>query len=62
MNVEEELKKINFAELSRVREELLRRILLARKLRREFYKELDFEDLESIAAAGNSGIMEVKSK
>ena len=62
MNVEEELKKINFAELSRVREELLRRILLARKLRREFDKELDFEDLESIAAAGNSGIMEVKSK
>ncbi len=62
MNVEEELKKINFAELSRVREELLRRILLARKLRREFDEELDFEDLESIAAAGNSGIMEVKSK
>ena len=50
MNVEEELRKINFAELSRVKEELLRKILLARKLRREFDRELDLEDLDSVAA------------
>lgn len=58
MNVEEELRKIKFAELSRVKEELLRKILLTRKFRREFDRELDLEDLESIAAAK----MEDKSK
>lgn len=51
MNVGEELRKIKFAELSRVKEELLRKILLARKLRREFDRELDLEDLDSVAAA-----------
>ena len=62
MNVEEELRKINFAELSRVREELLRQILSARKVRRGFDRELDFEDLDSVAAAKNSEIMEEKCK
>lgn len=62
MNVEEELRKINFAELSRVREELLRKILSSRKVRREFDRELDFEDLDSVAAAKNSEIMEEKCK
>lgn len=53
MNVEEELGKIKFASLSRVHEELLRRILFARKVQREFDKELDLEDLDSVAAAKN---------
>ncbi|MBR0287366.1 MAG: hypothetical protein IJQ82_00135 [Selenomonadaceae bacterium] len=51
MNVEEELRKIKFAELSMVKEKLLHKILLMRKLRREFDRELDLEDLDSIAAA-----------
>lgn len=62
MNVEEELKKIKFARLSRVREELLRRILLERKVQREFDKELDSEALNSVAAARNLEIMEEKCK
>lgn len=51
MNVEEELMKINFAKLSRVKEDLLRRLLLLRKLRREKERELDLEELESVSAA-----------
>lgn len=51
MNVEEELKKIKFAELSMVKEKLLHKILLTRKLRREFDLELDLKDLDSVAAA-----------
>ncbi len=62
MNVEEELRKIKFASLSRVREELLRRILLERKVQREFDKELDSEALNSVAAARNLEIMEEKAK
>lgn len=62
MNVEEELKKVKFASLSRVREELLRRILLERKVQREFDRELDSSDLNSVAAARNLGIMEEKAK
>lgn len=58
MNVEEELRKIKFASLSRVREELLRKILSARKAQREFDRELNWEDLDSVAAAKNSEIME----
>jgi len=53
VNVEEELKKVKFASLSRVREELLRRILLERKVQREFDRELDSADLNSVAAARN---------
>ena len=62
MNVEEELKKIKLASLSRVREELLRRILLERKVQREFDMELDSADLNSVAAARNLEIMEEKAK
>lgn len=62
MNVEEELKKVKFASLSRVREELLRKILLERKVQREFDKELDSSDLNSVAAARNLEIMEEKAK
>ncbi|MBQ4404425.1 MAG: hypothetical protein II857_08450 [Selenomonadaceae bacterium] len=62
MNVEEELKKIKLASLSRVREELLRRILLERKVQREFDRELDSADLNSVAAARNLEIMEEKCK
>lgn len=62
MNVEEELKKVKFASLSRVREELLRRILLERKVQREFDRELDSADLNSVAAARNLEIMEEKAK
>lgn len=62
MNVEEELKKVKFASLSRVREELLRRILLERKVQREFDRELDSADLNSVAAARNLEIMEEKCK
>ena len=62
MNVEEELKKVKFANLSRVREELLRRILLERKVQREFDRELDSADLNSVAAARNLEIMEEKCK
>ncbi len=35
MDVEKELRKINFAELSRLKEESLRKILLVRQLQRE---------------------------
>ena len=62
MNVEEELRKIKLSSLSRVKEELLRRILLERKVQREFDRELDFEGLNSVAAARNLVIMEEKSK
>lgn len=62
MNVEEELKKVKFASLSRVREELLRKILLERKVQREFDRELDSSDLNSVAAARNLEIMEEKAK
>ena len=48
MDVEKELRKINFAELSRVREELLRKILAARQLQRE----KGTEDLDKVSAAG----------
>ena len=61
MHVEEELGKIKFARLSRVREELLRRILLERKVQREFDKELDVEALNSVSAARNFVRMEDKS-
>lgn len=61
MNVEEELRKIKFANLSRVREELLRRILLERKVQRGFDGELDFEVLNSVAAARNFVITEEKT-
>lgn len=61
MHVEEELGKIKFTRLSRVREELLRRILLERKVQREFDKELDVEALNSVSAARNFVIMEDKS-
>ena len=61
MNVEAELRKIKFANLSRVREELLRRILLERKVQREFDEELDFEGLNSVAAARNLVITEEKT-
>ena len=61
MNVEEELMKINFAKLSRVKEDLLRRLLLLRKLRREKERELDLEELESVSAARDLR-MEDKSK
>ena len=57
MNVEEELRKIRFAELSRVKEELLRRLLLERKRRREFDRELALEELDSVSAAKNLEFM-----
>ncbi len=62
MNVEEELKRINFASLSRVREELLRRILSVRKARREFDRELDLEELDSVSAARKFKFMEDESE
>lgn len=62
MNVEEEFRIIKFAELSRVKEELLRKILLTRRLQKEFDRELDLEDLDSVAAAKNMEFMEDKSK
>ena len=60
MNIEEELGKIKFAELSKVKEELLRKILLTRKLRRESDTELGVEELDSVSAAKKMEIMEVK--
>ena len=62
MNVEKELRKIDFASLSRVREELLRRILLVRKAQREFDRELDVEELDSVSAAKKLEFMEDESK
>ena len=62
MNVEEELRKIKLSSLSRVKEELLRRILLEMKAQREFDVELDFESLKSVAAAKNLVITEEKCK
>ena len=60
MNVEEELGKIKFARLSRVKEELLRRILKERRIRRESDTELGVEELDSVSAAKKMEIMEVK--
>ena len=60
MNVEEELGKIKFARLSRVKEELLRRILNERRIRRESDTELGVEELDSVSAAKKMEIMEVK--
>ena len=62
MNVEKELRKIDFASLSRVREELLRRILSVRKARREFDRELDLEELDSVSAARKFKFMEDESE
>lgn len=60
MNIEEELGKIKFARLSRVKEELLRRILNERRIRRESDTELGVEELDSVSAAKKMEIMEVK--
>ena len=60
MNIEEELGKIKFARLSRVKEELLRRILNERKIRRESDTELGVEELDSVSAAKKMQIMEAK--
>lgn len=60
MNVEEELGKIKFARLSRVKEELLRRILKERRIRRESDTELGVEELDSVSAAKKMEIMEAK--
>ena len=51
MNVEAELSRIKFSSLSRVFNELLNRILLERINRRDSDKELDLEELDSVAAA-----------
>lgn len=60
MNIEEELGKIKFARLSRVKEELLRRILNERRIMRESDTELGVEELDSVSAAKKMEIMEVK--
>lgn len=60
MNIEEELGKIKFARLSRVKEELLRKILKERRIRRESDTELGVEELDSVSAAKKMEIMEVK--
>lgn len=62
MNVEEALQKIKFASLSRIREELLRKILNERKIRRESDTELGVEELDSVSAAKKMEIMEDKFK
>lgn len=58
MNIEEELGKIKFARLSRVKEELLRKILKERRIRRESDTELGVEELDSVSAAKKMEIME----
>lgn len=60
MNVEAELRKIKFANLSRVKEELLRKILKERRIRRESDTELGVEELDSVSAAKRMEIMEAK--
>lgn len=60
MNVEAELRKIKFANLSRVKEELLRKILKERRIRRESDTELGVEELDSVSAAKKMEIMEAK--
>lgn len=50
MNVEKELRKINFAKLSRALEGLLRKILLVRQLQREKGMELSMEELDKVSA------------
>lgn len=60
MNIEKELGKIKFARLSRVKEELLRKILKERRIRRESDTELGVEELDSVSAAKKMEIMEVK--
>lgn len=60
MNIEEELGKIKFARLSRVKEELLRKILKERRIRRESDTELGVEELDSVSAAKKMEIMEAK--
>lgn len=60
MNIEEELGKIKFARLSRVKEELLRRILNERRIRRESDTELGVEELDSVSAAKKMEVMEDK--
>ena len=62
MNVEEALQKIKFASLSRVKEELLRKILKERRIRRESDTELGVEELDSVSAAKKMEIMEDKIK
>lgn len=62
MNVEEALQRIKFASLSRVREELLRRILKERRIRRESDTELEIGELDSVSAAKKMEIMEEKFK
>lgn len=57
MNVEEELSRIKFSSLSRVFHELLNRILLERINRRDSDKELDLEELDSVAAAKKDNII-----
>ena len=58
MNIEEELGKIKFARLSCVKEELLRKILKERRIRRESDTELGVEELDSVSAAKKMEIME----
>ena len=58
MNVEEELRKIKFANLSRVREELLRKMLNVRKMKWETDTELGIEELDSVSAAKKIETME----
>lgn len=60
MNIEEELGKIKFARLSRVKEELLRKILKERRIRRESDTELGVEELDSVSAAKKMEVMEDK--
>ena len=57
MNIEEELSRIKFSSLSRVFHELLNRILLERINRRDSDKELDLEELDSVAAAKKDNII-----
>ena len=57
MNIEKELGKIKFARLSRVKEELLRKILKERRIRRESDTELGVEELDSVSAAKKMEVM-----
>lgn len=53
MNVEAELRRIKFSPLSRVFHELLDKLLLERINRRDSDRELDLQELDSVAAAKN---------
>ena len=52
--IEEELMEIKFANLSKVREKLLKRLLLERKLQREIDIELEIEELEEVSATASN--------